>query len=136
MSTPYYAKIVQRLCANVDEFATTADKGGNVIIPARYLTSMTKMIREYQERVGALEKTIEDLNAMLHTPTPPEPLEVKRAWDAWRYETAKRLGTLCSVCRTPQVESPGGTVCQNGHGGADPMSTEEVPAGFIGDRWK
>jgi hypothetical protein len=27
-------------------------------------------------------------------------------------------GTLCSVCRTPQFNTPGGLSCNNGHGGA------------------
>jgi hypothetical protein len=27
-------------------------------------------------------------------------------------------GLLCSLCREPQHESPGGAVCGNGHGGA------------------
>jgi hypothetical protein len=30
-------------------------------------------------------------------------------------------GTLCSVCLEPQFESPGGTICSNGHGGAPPV---------------
>lgn len=28
---------------------------------------------------------------------------------------------LCSVCQRPQVFTPGGWVCENGHGGADPL---------------
>lgn len=28
--------------------------------------------------------------------------------------------TYCSVCREPQFETPGGTCCANGHGGAEP----------------
>jgi len=33
--------------------------------------------------------------------------------------------TLCSVCKEPQFETPGGMSCKNGHGGADGI---EVPA--------
>lgn len=53
------------------------------------------------------------------------------AWGAWSYETAPRTGKLCSVCRSPQVQSPGGDICENGHGGApgvDPQApTVDTP---------
>jgi hypothetical protein len=43
---------------------------------------------------------------------------------AWSAETATPLGTLCSVCHAPQVNSPGGPTCKNGHGGAAPLDEE------------
>lgn len=42
----------------------------------------------------------------------------------WSFVTAKRTGTLCGVCGREQVESPSGVTCENGHGGAEPMSDE------------
>ena len=37
------------------------------------------------------------------------------------------LGTLCSVCRLPQFDTPGGPCCENGHGGADPLDAPAPP---------
>jgi len=52
--------------------------------------------------------------------------------EAWSYDTAERIGTLCAVCSSPQVMFPGGETCENGHGGApgiDPLAPpEEAPA--------
>jgi hypothetical protein len=44
---------------------------------------------------------------------------VEAAWETWSYEAAKKTGLLCRECHTAQVESPGGVVCQRGHGGAE-----------------
>lgn len=30
-------------------------------------------------------------------------------------------GDWCSLCKTPQFNSPAGVTCDNGHGGADPL---------------
>lgn len=36
-----------------------------------------------------------------------------------RPKSAKKR--ICSVCNQPQFQSPGGWVCENGHGGAEPL---------------
>jgi RecB family exonuclease len=43
---------------------------------------------------------------------------------------APQAATQCSVCGQPQFATPGGLVCVNGHGGAEPAaSTTATPAG-------
>jgi hypothetical protein len=42
----------------------------------------------------------------------------ERSLPAW---ASKECGTRCSVCGEPQFQTPSGTVCKNGHGGADPL---------------
>jgi hypothetical protein len=39
----------------------------------------------------------------------------------------KPNGLLCSICRKPQFETPGGETCENGHGGADGVPIESEP---------
>lgn len=39
-------------------------------------------------------------------------------------EPIEETNTFCSVCHSPQFQSPGGITCSNGHGGADPA--EEI----------
>lgn len=34
-------------------------------------------------------------------------------------------GETCGVCESPQYDTPGGPICDNGHGGAPPKGTEE-----------
>lgn len=38
-------------------------------------------------------------------------------------------GERCSVCGEPQLDSPGGVTCANGHGGADPRASGDPPDG-------
>lgn len=45
----------------------------------------------------------------------------------WKPSVALQTGTVCSVCRAPQLQSPGGVTCKNGHGGA-PALPEVDPA--------
>jgi hypothetical protein len=40
----------------------------------------------------------------------------------------KKNGLLCSVCKSPQYDTPSGTVCDNHHGGADGVPPEPEPA--------
>lgn len=37
---------------------------------------------------------------------------------------------LCSLCRLPQFDTPSGPVCENGHGGVDPLD-DPAPDGLI-----
>lgn len=37
-------------------------------------------------------------------------------------ESLLETGTLCSICRRPQLHSPGGVTCESGHGGAPPLT--------------
>jgi hypothetical protein len=54
-------------------------------------------------------------------------------WATWTYETATRTGTICSVCKGPQVKSPGGHTCELGHGGADPATCPTCGAAMVSD---
>lgn len=38
---------------------------------------------------------------------------------------AKLSGTICSVCKEPQIETPSGVTCKNGHGGANPADSDD-----------
>jgi hypothetical protein len=37
------------------------------------------------------------------------------------------IDTLCSICKLPQFDSPGGTTCINGHGGAEAFVSFQRP---------
>lgn len=41
------------------------------------------------------------------------------------------LGTLCSICRLPQFDTPGGPCCGNGHGGAEPLLCPPPPPALL-----
>jgi len=40
---------------------------------------------------------------------------------------SEKSKALCSVCGEPQLTTPGGAVCKNGHGGVDPLEPGQVP---------
>jgi len=80
----------------------------------------------FQDRTESFIKKLDDLckqhdvnvtgliigNGYRHAPHGP-PVD-----DDW-FANAPRTGKLCSVCRGPQVSTPSGDTCENGHGGAD-----------------
>jgi hypothetical protein len=47
--------------------------------------------------------------------------------EAWSVATAEPTGTRCSVCGEPQLRSPSGDTCRNGHGGAPPLENGQRP---------
>lgn len=40
------------------------------------------------------------------------------------------VNLLCAVCNLPQVETPSGQTCPNGHGGADGVEADQVGGGI------
>lgn len=45
--------------------------------------------------------------------------------DPFETQARQYTGTLCSVCREKQFDTPHGVVCANGHGGAEPVLPED-----------
>lgn len=79
-------------------------------------TEIANLEGRYDSAVGILEWLF---------PSENEPEQTaEKAKESWNAETAKKTGTRCGICGLHQLESPGGTTCPNGHGGADPMSPE------------
>jgi len=75
------------------------------------LAAATKAVRD-GHRAEALA-LLGELAALLDAEDP-----VEAAWSAWTFEAAPSTGLVCEDCGAEVKDSPGGTVCANGHGGA------------------